>query len=114
MTCERGLHPSLRHTCSGALDPALKLLGQVRCRHRRSPEVLYDDLLDVPIALMRRLDGQQRLRALVAGLADPQQDAYSVKAMSTCWGAAMAKRAGQETLRGAGLRHWASNTYPAA
>jgi hypothetical protein len=42
---------------------------------RLGTEVLDDDLLDVPVAPVHVADGEQRLRALLLGLADADQDA---------------------------------------
>src|SRR5438552_12842508 len=57
------------------------MLGLVRLRrggHARAwlcAEILDDDFLDVTVALVQLAQGEQRLDALAAGLADADQDA---------------------------------------
>ena len=49
------------------------MAGHLRVRLR--PEVLDDDLLDVPVSLVQVADREQRVDPLLARLADPDQDA---------------------------------------
>src|SRR3984893_4957595 len=53
-------------------------VGLGRLRHPRprlGPEILYDDLLQVAVAVVQVAQRQQRLDALAPGLADADQDA---------------------------------------
>ncbi len=53
-------------------------IGFGRVRHpgaRLGPEVLDDDFLDMPVAVVQIAQRQQRLDALAPGLADADQDA---------------------------------------
>ena len=69
----------VEHQASGGDGPE-EFVGRARGRspHRRAglgQEVLDDHLLHVTVTLVRRLDGEQRVEAFPAGLADAHEDA---------------------------------------